>query len=73
MTITMNANIFPSALTYGPELAKETLQDLVSSGTCAKVDNHQEHYAIQPCWISDPASGVVEEINNNVLGKWNRR
>lgn len=75
MTIMMNTSILPSGSVVGNEInfSKEDLQAFVDSGIIKKIDRHKEHFAVQPCWIHDPGKGVMEEINNSVLGRWNKR
>ncbi|CAL8148372.1 unnamed protein product [Orchesella dallaii] len=69
----MNPTILPDRFSSGVEFSKKDLQAFVDTGIIKLIDNHQQHIAVQPCWINDTGSGVMEEINNNVLGRWNNK
>ncbi|ODM89843.1 DNA-directed RNA polymerase I subunit RPA43 [Orchesella cincta] len=69
----MNTTILPDRFISEVQFSKEELQAVVDSGLVEVIDNHQQHIAVQPCWIHDLGSGVMEEINANVLGKWDKK
>jgi len=53
-------------------LSLSELEEQVTLGIFYKVENHTEHYALHPFWLSQPQEGVMEEIQKT-LGKWNSR
>jgi len=55
---------------FTAKLSASVLEDNVRDGLFKKIENHKEHIALHPFWISDPKNGILEELNKG-LGKWN--
>lgn len=69
----MNTTILPDRFQSEVEFSKEDLQAAVDAGLLKVIENHQQHIAVAPCWINDTGSGVMEEINTKVVGRWDTK
>jgi len=54
------------------ELSGWELEAGVIEGLFVKVEDHQEHFAIDPYWLSQPRQGILQELTKT-LGKWNTK